>query len=73
MRYKTKAAALKAAKRLGLSGTHSHGTGTGKIHMAGKTHAAFQKAMKPKKKPKKKPSKPKRGQRASKNRSRRGY
>jgi hypothetical protein len=69
MRYKTKAAALKAAKRLGLSGTHSHGTGRGKIHMAGKTHAAFEKAMK---KPKKKPSKPKRGQRAAKNRRRYG-
>tara|TARA_R110000764_G_scaffold157510_1_gene245394 strand:+ start:87 stop:302 length:216 start_codon:yes stop_codon:yes gene_type:complete len=71
MRYKTKAAALKAAKRLGLSGTHSHGTGKGKIHMAGKTHAAFEKAMKKPKK--KKPSKPKRGQRAGKNRKRRGY
>ena len=71
MRYKTKAAALKAAKRLGLSGTHSHGAGKGKIYMAGKTHAAFEKAMKKPKK--KKPSKPKRGQRASKNRKRRGY
>lgn len=66
MRYKTKAAAMKAAKRLGLRGTHSHGTGKGKIHMAGKTHAAFEKAMK------KKPSKPKRGQRAGKSRKRRG-
>ena len=72
MRYKTKAAALKAAKQLGLGGTHSHGAGKGKIHMAGKTHAAFEKAMKKPKK-KKKPSKPKRGQRASKNRKRRGY
>jgi hypothetical protein len=71
MRYKTKAAALKAAKQLGLGGTHSHGAGKGKIHMAGKTHAAFEKAMKKPKK--KKPSKPKRGQRASKNRKRRGY
>ena len=43
MRYKTKAAAMKAAKRLGLRGTHSHGTGKGKIHMAGKTHAAYEK------------------------------
>ena len=71
MRYKTKAAALKAAKQLCLGGTHSHGAGKGKIHMAGKTHAAFEKAMKKPKK--KKPSKPKRGQRASKNRKRRGY
>ena len=71
MRYKTKAAALKAAKQLGLGGTHSHGAGKEKIHMAGKTHAAFEKAMKKPKK--KKPSKPKRGQRASKNRKRRGY
>ena len=70
MRYKTKAAAVKAAKRIGLSGPNSNGTGKGKIYMAGKTHAAFEKAMK---KPKKKPSKPKRGQRASKNRKRRGY
>ena len=43
MRYKTKAAAMKAAKRLGLRGTHSHGAGKGKIYMAGKTHAAFEK------------------------------
>ena len=64
MRYKTKAAALKAAKRLGLSGTHSHGTGRGKIHMAGKTHAAFEKAMKkPKKKPKRKQMKKQKTQR----------
>ena len=34
MRYKTKRAARKAAKRIGLRGTHSHGKGKAKVYMA---------------------------------------
>ena len=45
MRYKTKMAAKKAAKRLGLRGTHSHGRGKSKVYMAGSTHKAYQNAM----------------------------
>ena len=46
MRYKTKRAAKKAAKRLGLKGIHSHGRGKNKIYMAGSTHKAYENAMK---------------------------
>ena len=46
MRYKTKRAARKAAKRIGLRGTHSHGKGKAKVYMAGSTHAAFKRAKK---------------------------
>ena len=46
MRYKTKMAAKKAAKRLGLRGTHSHGRGKSKVYMAGSTHKAYENAMK---------------------------
>jgi len=50
MKYKTKRAAKKAAKRIGLKGIHSHGTGTKKRYMAGSTHAAYENAKKRKKK-----------------------
>ena len=50
MRYKTKRAARKAAKRLGLRGIHSHGRGKNKINMAGSTHKAYENAKKRKKK-----------------------
>ncbi len=50
MRYKTKRAAKKAAKRMGLKGIHSHGRGKNKVYMAGSTHAAFNRAKKRKKK-----------------------
>ena len=50
MKYKSKMAAKKAAKRLGLRGIHSHGRGKNKVYMAGSTHAAFEKAKKRKKK-----------------------
>ena len=46
MRYKSKMAAKKAAKRLGLRGIHSHGRGKNKIYMAGSTHKAYENAMK---------------------------
>ena len=46
MRYKTKKAARKAAKRLGLRGIHSHGRGRNKIYMAGSTHKAYENAKK---------------------------
>lgn len=46
MRYKTKMAAKKAAKRLGLKGTHSHGRGKAKVYMAGSTHQAYENAIK---------------------------
>ena len=45
MRYKTKMAAKRAAKRLGLKGIHSHGRGKNKVYMAGSTHKAFNTAM----------------------------
>ena len=45
MRYKTKMAAKRAAKRLGLKGIHSHGRGKNKVYMAGSTHKAFNNAM----------------------------
>lgn len=50
MRYKTKQAARKAAKRIGLKGIHSHGKGKNKVYMAGSTHGAFERAKKRKKK-----------------------
>ncbi len=50
MKYKTKRAAKKAAKRIGLKGIHSHGKGKNKIYMAGSTHAAYENAKKRKKK-----------------------
>ena len=46
MKYKTKMAAKKAAKRLGLKGIHSHGRGKNKVYMAGSTHRAYENAMK---------------------------
>jgi len=46
MKYKSKKAAKKAAKRLGLKGIHSHGRGKSKIYMAGSTHQAYENAMK---------------------------
>jgi hypothetical protein len=46
MRYKTKMAAKKAAKRLGLKGIHSHGRGKAKVYMAGSTHKAYENAKK---------------------------
>ena len=50
MRYKTKRAAQKAARRLGLKGIHSHGRGDKKVYMAGSTHAAYNRAMRNRKK-----------------------
>ena len=50
MKYKTKLAARKAAKRLGLRGIHSHGRGKNKIYMAGSTVAAYERAMRNRKK-----------------------
>jgi hypothetical protein len=44
MKYKTKRAARKAAKRLGLKGIHSHGRGKAKTYMAGSTHKAYENA-----------------------------
>lgn len=49
MKYKTKRAAKKAAKRIGLRGTHSHGRGSKKRFMAGSTHAAYTRAMRSRK------------------------
>ena len=46
MRYKTKMAAKKAAKRLRLKGIHSHGRGKAKVYMAGSTHKAYENAKK---------------------------
>ena len=46
MKYKTKRAAKKAAKRIGLKGIHSHGRGKAKIYMAGSTHKAYENAIK---------------------------
>jgi len=46
MKYKSKMAAKKAAKRLGLRGIHSHGRGKNKVYMAGSTHQAYENAMK---------------------------
>jgi len=48
VKYKSKMAAKKAAKRLGLKGIHSHGRGTNKVYMAGSTHQAYENAMKKK-------------------------
>ena len=45
MRYKTKMAAKRAAKRLGLKGIHSHGRGKNKVYMAGSSHQAYNNAM----------------------------
>jgi len=50
VKYKTKRAARKAAKRIGLRGIHSHGRGKNKVYMAGSSHAAFVRAKKRKKK-----------------------
>ena len=50
MKYKTKMAARKAAKRIGLKGIHSHGRGKNKVYMAGSTHAAYERAMRNRKK-----------------------
>ena len=44
MKYKTKKAARKAAKRVGLKGIHAHGRGKAKIYMAGSTHKAYENA-----------------------------
>ena len=44
MKYKTKGAARKAAKRIGLKGIHSHGRGKAKVYMAGSTHKAYENA-----------------------------
>jgi hypothetical protein len=46
MKYKSKMAAKKAAKRLGLRGIHSHGRGKNKSYMAGSTHKAYENAIK---------------------------
>ena len=43
--FKTKMAARKHAKRIGLKGIHSHGRGGKKVYMAGSTHAAYERAM----------------------------
>jgi len=50
MKYKTKRAAKKAARRLGLRGIHSHGRGKSKIYMAGSTHKAYENAKRKRKK-----------------------
>jgi hypothetical protein len=50
MKYKSKRAAKKAAKRIGLKGIHSHGRGKNKTYMAGSTHAAYERAMRGRKK-----------------------
>jgi len=44
-RYKTKLAARSRARKLGLSGIHSHGTGKNKIYMPGRTHDAYERAL----------------------------
>ncbi len=44
-RYKTKRAARARAMELGLRGTHSHGTGKNKIYMPGRTHDAYERAL----------------------------
>ena len=44
-RFKTAAEARKFAKKNSIPGIHSHGKGKNKVYMAGKTHAAFNKAM----------------------------
>ena len=43
--FKTKMAARKHAKSIGLRGIHSHGRGKDKVYMAGSNHAAYNKAM----------------------------
>ena len=48
--FKTKMAARKHARTLGLKGIHSHGRGTNKVYMAGSTHAAYERAMRNRKK-----------------------
>lgn len=57
MKYKSKMAAKKAAKRLGLKGIHSHGRGKNKIYMAGSTHKAYENAMRRKRSGRKKKAK----------------
>ena len=57
MKYKSKMAAKKAAKRLGLKGIHSHGRGKNKIYMAGSTHKAYENAMRRKRNGRKKKAK----------------
>ena len=54
MKYKTKRAARKAAKRLGLKGIHSHGRGSNKIYMPGSTHKAYEAAKRRKRNARKK-------------------
>ena len=46
MKYKSKMAAKRAAKRLGLKGIHSHGRGKNKVYMPGSTHSAYERAVK---------------------------
>jgi hypothetical protein len=47
--YKTKTAARKKARSLGLKGIHGHGRGTKRIYMPGSTHSAYERALKRKK------------------------
>jgi hypothetical protein len=51
--YKTKTAARKKARSLGLKGIHSHGRGKNKIYMPGSTHPAYENALKKKRRRKK--------------------
>ena len=47
--YKTKTAARKKARSLGLKGIHGHGRGKDRIYMPGSTHPAYERALKRKK------------------------
>ena len=44
--YKTKTAARKKARSLGLKGIHGHGRGKARIYMPGSTHSAYERALK---------------------------
>ena len=45
-KYKTKTAARKKARSLGLKGIHGHGRGKNRIYMPGSTHPAYERALK---------------------------
>ena len=53
-RYSTKMAARRRARKLGLSGVHSHGKGKNKIYTPGRTHAAYERALRRKRRGRKK-------------------
>ncbi len=44
-KYSTKMAARRRARKLGLRGVHSHGKGKNKIYMPGRSHAAYERAL----------------------------